>query len=803
MSIKDFVLALNNSIELNENVVKALTDIVLSSKPSTTIENSPVEQTEYFNQKGTSYLYGREPVASDMFDGSAGSDANEFPYPVIESFGLGETPNILEDKLGEKITTLSSINDTTRLVLGTLAGVLSEYDSVVARNELSVKSKTWKTFSIGSYWPVGYGLSANADHNSTQKEETTLVYNQNSKYAFIKLSPNKDVKFHYITIDVDVIADYGIPAIFIILDSFEARDGDQFEFRVEYITSNEYSDQSKWPEVMFFDSSYNSNGVPLPSISSTYDDNEEQVNNAIQISGVDYFYVQGSTLPAATKALYSVADTERVFISAPELNNRITNHAGKYDKLNFVNLKQSKYIGYGILGDKTLKTYKNTEINITGEVADSIDNEVAIQKFARKRTVVSTKRSIEFSGVVGSSVFYGRPSSFFSPKSASSYSYVPSYADAVEGIDGNVVSQYMLESFEGYLIEPDANGIVISYELNQDDLNGNVVAIRMGHFESLLGFTLQYEGDNLIISHQGSTGGVARAITLSSNVKCSVGFISINSILHARYIVKSNDVVIYDSKLMLVSEGSYLNSLLASKILTSPALNTTASQYLTEDSVYRYWKPTISVMVDGRSATGDTRVKLSNVLVRHGLFKEEFNARCDEFASTVPFVDTTPLYWNYSSVRGPFTPIIKRPSEIKGFIVKVDASSANTYSVAKEQSTLLTSYRVGFTYNAYKGAVLSDRYMQYTPIVSEKDSISATKESTLIEYLPEVSTEASSTELVAPTVSTIENESISMVPSLGEIAYTPSIAEISETEQVDSIYGHFGWKVTTYYQSIG
>jgi len=803
MSIKDFVLALNDSIELNENVVKALTDIVLSSKSSTTIENSPVEQSEYFNQMGVSYLYGREPVASDMFDGAAGSDANQVPYPVIDDFNLGETPNILGDHLEQKIKTLSSINDTTRIVLGTLAGVVSEYDDIMIRNELSVKAKTWKTFSIGSYWPVGYGLSDNADYNSTIKEQTTLVYNQNSKYAFIKLSPARDVKYHYITIDVDVIADYGIPAIFIILDSFEARDGDQFEFRVEYITSNEYTDQSKWPEVIFFDSSYNSNGIPLPSISATYGDNEEQVNNALQISGVDYFYVQGSTLPVEARNLHSIFDDERVFVSAQELNNRITNHAGKYDKLSFSDLKQSKYVGYGILADKTLKTYKNTEISITGEVADSLDNEVANQKFARKRTVISKNREIEFKGLVGASLFYGRPSSFFSPKSASSYAHVVDYADSIEGIDGNVVDQYLLDSFDGYLIDADANGIVISYELEQSTLNGNVIAIRMGHFESLLGFTVQYKDSNLIVSHEGFSGGIAIAIAQELNVKCSVGFISINTNLYARYIVKSDSGILYDSKLMQVSSGPFANSLLAYKILTDVAVNSTISQYLTEESIYKYWKPTISVMVDGRSATGETSVKVSNVLIRHGLFKEEFNARCDEFASTVPFVDTTPLYWDYSSVRGPFTPIIKRPSEIKGFLAKIAAGSANTYSVSKDQSSLLTSYRVGFTYNAYKGAVVHDRYVQYSPVVSEDSSLKAVRESNDIVQLPTVSTLASKTELVAPSTTITEVDSVPVVASLGEMAYNPTVLEISATEQVDSIYGHFGWKVTTYYQSIG
>ena len=148
MSIKDFVTALNDSIELNERVVNSLTDILLSNKSTTIIENTPPSQSEYFNQKGTSYLYNRELKASDMFNGYAGSVANEAPYPVIENFSLGKTPDILGDNLTKKITTLSSINDTTKLVLGTLSAVLNEYDDLIFRNELKVKAKTWKTFKI-------------------------------------------------------------------------------------------------------------------------------------------------------------------------------------------------------------------------------------------------------------------------------------------------------------------------------------------------------------------------------------------------------------------------------------------------------------------------------------------------------------------------------------------------------------------------------------------------------------------------------------------------------------------------------
>jgi hypothetical protein len=804
MSIKDFVLALNESIELNERVVLSLKDILLSGSPLTTIENTPSESSEYYNQKGVSYLYGREPKASDMFDGEAGSEANDVPYPVISDFALGETPNILEDHLAEKISTLSSINTTTRLVLGTLSQVISEFDDVIERNKLKVKSRVWKTFKVGEYWPVADGFSSNADLNSTVKFETNLQYNTTSKYAFIKLSPDRDVKHHFLTIDVDVLSDYAIPVIFIVLDSFYSIDGDQFEFRVEYKTSNTYTDQSKWPEILFFDSSYNSNATPQPSISKTYSDNEDQINNTVRINGVDYYYVQANSLPTETRTKYSLLDTDRVFVSAEELNDKIVNHQGFFDGLDLSNMKQSKYLGYGILSNNVLKTYSNRELNITAELANGVDSEVAQQVFARTQTMYYIRSTLAFSGLIGSSVFYGRPCSFFTPITTGVYDKVENYADSIEGVDGNVTQQYKVDKFEGYLTKPDNNGFVVEYEIDQSTLNGNIVSLRIGQFESILGLTIQYYDSYLRISYCKLPSDTVLTIAVGSytSIKCLVGFISINGILYANYVVKSGSTIIHNSGLVNVSNGSYQNTLLAYRLLGSGRIDPTILQCLTEEEVYGHWNPVISVFVDGTSATDNTYTTLSNVLFRYGLAKEEFSSRVVEFVTTTPFTTTPSEYWAYANARGIFDPIVLKPEQISGYICSVDARSVNTYSSNNNQTKLLNSYRVGFTYTTYKGSVFSDKYVEYSPYVENQD-VTISKEIDPGIAIKNTGYPADTTTLTAP--STFE-EPVNKVVSLGgesSIEYVPSVHNISKTPQFDNVDGHFGWKISTYYQSIG
>lgn len=816
MFISDFVRLLNDSLELNKNVVNALTDILLSSKKTTTIENTPPFESEYFHQAGTSYLYGREPVASDMFDGEAGSIANKAPYPVIENFDLGETPDIIHGRLADKIVTLSSINDTTKLVLGTLAGVLVEYDDAIKKNELATKSKIWKKFKVGEYWPVSDGFSYNSDNNSTCKVETEVQYHTTSKYAFIKLSPVKDVKFHYLTIDVDVISDMDIPAIFIILDSISAQDGDQFEFRIIFKTPEGYTNQSKWPEILFFDSSYNSNGIPQPSIVHDYEHNEQQVNNSIKIDGIDYYYVTADTLPALTRAKYNLSSDDRVFVSSAELNGNIINHPGQFDVIKFDSLKGSKYIGYGILEDKYIKTYKNEELLITAEVAEDLDSlHVSTlsfaqkqQKFIRKNSVSSYRNKIQFKGLVGASVFYGRPCSFFKPKVASDYSRVEYYADSLEGLDGNIPVQFELNKFTGYLQKPDDNGILFEYELNPSTLNGNILTVRLGHFESSIGLTIQFIGTNTVVSFSGVDGDTSYTKPYEGSVKCQVGIININGIIHANYTIKDSGGI--HTWTVKCTTDNYKDALLAPRINNVGVIDSTKQQYLTESRVFEYWRPVFTVIVDGSVATGDSYVEVKNSLVKYELPKEAYESLVKEYNKDSSFNVSDDQYFSYySSIRWVLDPIVLRPSEIRGFLCAIDAQARNTYLTSNPQNDDAfkaegsITYRTGFTYNAYKGKVFTDTHVQYDPIVSEREDNVQVETVTKL-ALPSPSTVATQTNL--STLAAVEQIStVDSTPGKSELYGVPPIKEISvdSTEQIDNITAKFGWKVTTYYQSIG
>jgi len=567
------------------------------------------------------------------------------------------------------------------------------------------------------------------------------------------------------------------------------------------INSNIYSSQDQWPEILFFDSSYNSNSIPQPSVTKTYSDNEDQINNSVKINGIDYYYVQASTLPTTTKDKYSLNDSDTVFVSSEESNNKIVNHSGLIDVLDFSDIKQSKYLGYGILSDKILKTYTNRELTITAELADGDDSEASQQVFTRKQTLKASRYALQLSGLVGSSVFYGRPCSFFTPLTSGSYSKVENYADPIEGIDGNVPVQYSIDSFKGYVGNADSNGFFVEYEIHQSTLHGNGAAIRVGHFESILGLTIEYTGGNLVISYCGLSSDVSVTVAYNASIKCQVGFISINGVLYANYIVKSGSTIIHNSGLKVMYNGSYGDTLLAYRILGAGYLNSTILKYLSEDVVYSNWKPTISVFVDGSLATADTETKISNVLFRHSLTKEEFNARAIEFSTTTSFITTPNPYWSYQSVRGIFDPIVLRPTEQNGFICRLDSKSANTYETQKDQTSLLSSYRVGFTYTTYKGAVYTDTYVEYSPYV-ESLSTPVSKELNPADPIKDTVYAASQITMEDPQIFDEPVVNVSANGGESSLEYTPSVHNISKSKQIDSIDGHFGWKISTYYQSI-
>lgn len=793
MFISDSIKALEDSIRLNEATVKALSEVVLSKRVSTTIQNVPTPTNEFFHQKGTSYLYGDEPSASDMFNGEQASDANGTPYPVISTFEIGKIPNVLEDKLAEKITALSSINDTTNLVISTLIGTLSEYASEIARNSKKVESKSWKTFKVGEYWPVGYGFSNNVDYCVTDRGVSSLAYHVTSKYAFLKINPSKDEKYHFIRVNVDHASELAIPAIFVILDSNDAVDGDQFEFRVEYYSDNEVTDQSKWPEVLFFDSCYNSNSIPQPSETSDYEGNEIQVNHSVKIDGVDYFYMQSIDLPENAKINHKLSNVDRVFVSAAELNDKVINHFGEYRSIPFDSFKESKYLGYGIQKNTSLKVYSNRDFSITCEVPD--ESEVEGAKFIANKTIRSSKNAMEFNGGADFDIFYGRPSSFFTPKASTNLLSPVAYCNPIEWIKGNTLPQFKLNEFSSKVNSPVSNGIVFEYELS--DFSGKS-AIRLGHFETILGLTIQFEETSATLSYYNASSLTQIALGVVPKLKVLVGFVFEHGAFCARYIVKSNSTTLHDSGLIVVSDSGYSSTLLAKFVLGDSRLDSSILSYLTESDVYSYWSPVISVY-----STAGSTVKMSSLFVSHSLRKEEFKSKCVGFSTSVIFPDPNTQYpTTYSSTRGIMPPIIKKASEIKGHLASVDARNSSTYMTSKGQGELITAYRVGFTYSSYKGEVVVSKHAEFDPIVVNRSKLKVSVETPSIVSIDAEGDTPNTTSLSNLSEDGGSVESIDSTPGTRLIAQS-SIRKVSSQPQVDSIYGKYGWKVTTYYQSVG
>lgn len=244
---------------------------------------------------------------SDMFGGRYGSS-----FPVITSFDnypkVSTIPDILNDKLNTKINILEGLPSEIVRVSETISSVVG-----ISNNDTS-KVKYWPKFKIAEYWPITNGINDEVQLNLT----TT-----SGIYSIIRLSTG-DEKYHHIDIEYDVISG-NIPIIFIILDTKDAVDGDQLEFKINYInTSTDGIHIDKSPITVFLDGRYSDISIPLNESISSLDINK---NDKVVISGITYEYVHNSDIPNGV-SIPSEWDDVGYLISNNSNNSINTKHVG-------------------------------------------------------------------------------------------------------------------------------------------------------------------------------------------------------------------------------------------------------------------------------------------------------------------------------------------------------------------------------------------------------------------------------------------------------------------------------------------
>lgn len=779
MSIKEFVNSLSDTIVLNNKVVDALSDIVLSSNGTTSIEYTPIQRDSYYHSTGKESLYsGNIPSARRMFNGKN----------YISNFNLGLANQILpigNYNISSRISTLSSINDSTNLKLRTVSSIVSQYSSLYSRAILAKKSNVWRKFKLGEYWP--------STVNFTDSPRFQITRDSVSKYSFIKLSPTKDAKYHVISVDVDTISASEIPVIFIVLDSHDAIDGDSFEFKIEYTSANTITDYSRLPEVMFFDSKYNSSAVPMPSFSENTG-YFASFCKAVKISGIDYYYINANLLSNATLNKHGLLNSDNVFISAEDLNIGNVNHVGNIKSYNTDNFTASRFPGYGIDNRSIMKVYRNDSYMFTVEkIGDSIDS-VAMNH----RHIIGGDNSMTFSNRKNTSLFVGRPSSFFKPVLSGSYTSPVDYFAPIEGLTGNTVSQYLFDDIKGPLLSANNNGIVFKFDVDLSEIDGNEIAIRLGHFESIIGLNLHIKDSAIGIFIDGEVP-LSSTIQKVDTFKCSVGFIYHLGKLYTRVMLKSNGTILYSSE--LVSAGGLGSATILNKLLPSnvKASSNIADIYNRFD-LFSHWSPVISILIDGSNG-GESKITLSNISTYSDLMFHEFNHTFDLTADLSPnSIGDIGEYFNFASSRGMFIPSILKPVNVEGFICSVSPRKLMTIGSQLIQSKL-PSYRVGVVYSAYKGSVVSSgEGGQITVVPKNIKTISTTYSNIDLSSLDSKNKNISG--YVGGISSTVLDTVNELTTIAGEISvnFSESLIENPSESQIDSVFSSYGWKVAAFNQ---
>lgn len=829
-NIQEVIEHIKSRSKIHSIVFDAFKNIVLSDKPTAEIKSEPIPKSQFTNT-GEEFVefYNRYLYPFDMF---GGYEANGVDFPVINTYDIAEIPNILGGNLSQKIKITNIFTAENILSFNTLSSVAKITEVESKRIFLQKSAKKWETFKVGSYFPISYNLNSNLIDNKTKKLKISIPSNGSSKYSIIHLSPDRDCKYHHVTIDaVELSGEYGIPVIFIVLETDKTFDGDSFEFKVDFINSVEYASVKRWPTVMFLQGSGSDQSLPSISQGKLKIEGISSKNNTIRINGVEYFYICDQDLPT-DMSQYIVGNVKNIpgrqfgyFVAASNMNQKYLDDIGvQWGDDWGHSFERNVLSNYGTNNESSAVTYVNDNWFIYSECPDipSLEATFPYKKTDRDelfktRSLVQTHNGqLQFTSGGCVSGSFGEISSDFKATYTSPPDFtIPSaYGQGVGlRVPNSMPFEYRKNDIPGPVITSE-NGFFSAFDVSFSDITSQTIGLRYGHSETKLAVNLEIHVDKIKIGIEGtSTGNVSHeSIVTLTTFRVLSGMIVQNNIPYFRCCVMNGSTTIYDSGLLEMA-STYIYGKSYSSFL--------ASLY-DVNNIMSYWKPAFSVNIfEGNYSFGDFNTfdinTVSNAVLsigalngRHSLSMSELNDCFVVFKFTG--TDYNNVYPNTAvpgtslGAYGSPYPVVITPDQIQGFIAEVNSRAVSSYYKEVGQRTKINSFRVGFVCNKFKGNIykleneykLVDNRLAENNLSKNIEEIAENKVDNT-KYL----NKDGNGKIITNQVDTYVEQSINYEKQKDQIFLSNNkVSKVSaETANiVDNIDGHFGWKLKTYYQ---
>lgn len=829
-TIKEVIDHIKSRVKIHSIVFDAFKDIVLSEKTTTEIKSEPIPKSQFTNtgEEPVEY-YDRYLYPFDMFGGYVANGVN---FPVIDTFDIKEIPNILGGDLSQKIKVNNIFTSENILSFNTLSSVAKITEVESKRIFLQNSAKKWGTFKVGSYFPISYNVNSNLIDNKTKKLKISIPSNGSSKYSIIHLSPDRDCKYHHLTIDaVELSGEYGIPVIFIVLDTDKTVDGDSFEFKVDFTNTVEYASVKRWPTVMFLQGSGSDRSLPSISTGKLKIEGISSKNNTVNINGIEYFYIADQDLSTNFSG-YVIGDVKNVpgrqfgyFIAAGNMNQKYLDDIGiEWGDDWSHSFERNILSNYGTNNESSAVTYVNDNWFIYSECPDIPTLEATFpykkadrdELFKSRSSVQTYNGKLQFTSGGCISGSFGEISSDFKATYTSPPDFtLPSNYGQGNGlrVPNSIPFEYRKNDIPGPSITAD-NGFFSAFEVSFSDISSQTIGLRYGHSETKLAVNLEIHIDKIKIGIEGtSTGNISHEEIVSlSSFRVLTGMIFQNNIPYFRFCLLNGSTTIYDSGLLEMA-STYIYGKSYSSFL--------ASLY-NVNNIMSYWKPSFAVNIfEGNYDFGDFNTfdinSVSNAVLsigalngRHSLSMSELNDCFTVFKFTG--TDYNNVYPNTGvpgtslGAYGSPYPVVITPDQIQGFLAEVNSRSVSSYYKEVTQRSKTNSFRIGFTCNKYKGKIyklenehkIPDNRLNQNNVYKDSDEIAKTK----IDNTPYFNKDSNG-KIITNQVNSYVEQSINYEKQKDQVFLSNNkISEVSAESAniVDSVDGYFGWKLKTYYQ---
>ena len=397
------------------------------------------------------------------------------------------------------------------------------------------------------YWPTidtnDYILS---EYNKTSYGEFTQnLVAKDTYHSLIRLNTLKDEKYHHINIKTS----NNKSIIFIVLDK-SFKDGDNFEFKINFITpsnSSKIREVGFYPFVVFIDGSYaniklhnKGEAIIVDNIKFKFKITEDIMTDVGPIS-------LNEEVMAYNELNTTVYHNDGMLVSYNEVQPYLKNYDGI--SLNFIPYENTQYDNFGLYNDEYCSIYKNSEHVLICKNIDNGNDNNSYGKNMYGLSVVSKNNKLILSALFNNSYVVGLSDYNYvrNINNIKNYNYLSDYTPGrCDYLIDNLPNQFVIDKINTPFDSVDSS-MLVKINLTRDITNIATTGIRVGLPGTKLSvFLKNTDLTTYFIGTEGITNTGKTVIIPTPNIDLIVGFkftkntIALNVALYSSNILYAN-----------------------------------------------------------------------------------------------------------------------------------------------------------------------------------------------------------------------------------------------------------------------